>query len=117
MRLVAFYKFQGFGNDYFVIEEYAAAGIASINKFVKQLCDHHFGAGADGVVTVRRTPDEKSDFTARIFNADGSEAQISGNGTRCAVSYLYYTNQWSEESLRLDTLAGLKRYNLLETIS
>jgi diaminopimelate epimerase len=115
--LFRFFKFHGFGNDYIVIEESALRNVGSLNELVRRVCDRHYGAGADGVVTVRRAEDDTADFVARIFNSDGSEAQISGNGTRCAVAYLYYTDQWSENILRLSTPAGVKQYRLMETIS
>src|SRR5207253_9577055 len=58
-----------------------------------------------------------ADFTARIFNADGSEAGLSGNGTRCAVAYLYHQGLWTRETLRLSTRTGVKLYRLRETLS
>jgi diaminopimelate epimerase len=57
---------------------------------------------------------DSADFRVRIFNPDGSEAGMSGNGTRCAASYLFFHNLWSDKDLRLDTRNGLKRYHLLE---
>src|SRR5690348_10992362 len=99
--LLSFTKFEGFGNDYIVVEEKDLAGLESINALIARICNRHYGAGADGIVSVRPSDNANADFVARIFNADGSEAQISGNGTRCAVAYLYYTGQWSAETLRL----------------
>lgn len=107
-----FIKFQGFGNDYIIFEASALAGVESLNNFARAVCDRHYGAGADGVVTLHRAESEGADFVARIFNADGSEAAISGNGTRCAAAYLHYTGLWSETSLRLATAAGIKLYRL-----
>jgi diaminopimelate epimerase len=115
--LLSFTKFEGFGNDYIVVEEKDLSGLENINSLIARICNRHYGAGADGIVSVRRSENDSADFIARIFNADGSEAQISGNGTRCAVAYLYLTGQWSAETLRLETLAGLKRYRLIETIA
>jgi len=115
--LLNFIKFHGFGNDYIIIEENELEDVVSVNELVRRICDRHYGAGADGIVTVRRSQTDDADFAARIFNSDGSEAQISGNGTRCAVAYLYYSDQWSEPVLNLQTLAGIKRYTLLETLS
>jgi diaminopimelate epimerase len=115
--LLSFTKFEGFGNDYIVVEEKELAGLGSVNALIARICNRHYGAGADGIVSVRPSDNANADFVARIFNADGSEAQISGNGTRCAVAYLYYTGQWSADTLRLQTLAGLKRYRLLERIA
>lgn len=115
--MFTFFKFHGFGNDYIVVEESSFDGVADTNDLVRRICDRHYGAGADGVVSVRAANTDDADFIARIFNADGSEAEISGNGTRCAVAYLHYTGQFSDPVLRLRTLAGIKRYRLLETLS
>ena len=109
-----FIKFHGFGNDYLVFEAESLARVDSLNDFARSVCDRHYGAGADGI-TVVRPGGEDADFTVRIFNADGSEAGLSGNGTRCTVAYLYYQGLWSEDELRLKTRAGVKRYRLRET--
>ncbi len=112
-----FIKFQGFGNDYIIFEEKTVGGVDSLNTFARRVCDRHYGAGADGIVVVSPTEDEDADFRARIFNPDGSEAGLSGNGTRCAVAYLYYQGLWSKETLRLATRTGIKIYRLRETLS
>lgn len=112
-----FIKFHGFGNDYIVFEAMEVAGVKSLNDFARAVCDRHYGAGADGITVIRPSETDDSDFTVRIFNADGSEAGLSGNGTRCTVAYLYYRNLWSQEELRLKTRTGVKRYRLRETLS
>ena len=112
-----FIKFQGFGNDYIVFEAEHLAGVADLNEFARAVCDRHYGAGADGIVLLSRAEGESADFVARIFNADGSEAALSGNGTRCAAAYLHYSGLWSGTELRLSTLAGVKLYSLRETVS
>lgn len=113
-----FVKLHGYGNDYIVIEEEHLVGVNSIHELVRQICDRHFGAGADGVALIGRTdgdgPSDSSDFAVRIFNPDGSEAAMSGNGSRCAAAYLYSQKLWSQQSLRLATRAGVKTYRLLE---
>jgi diaminopimelate epimerase len=112
-----FIKFEGFGNDYIVFEAEQLAGVEDLNEFVRAVCDRHYGAGADGIVVLGRAEAPGADFVARIFNADGSEAAISGNGTRCAASYLYYRELWSRRELRLLTASGVKLYRLRETTS
>jgi diaminopimelate epimerase len=109
-----FIKFHGFGNDYIVFEEQQLAGVRSVNDFARRVCDRHYGAGADGITVVAQAEEEGADFRVRIFNADGSEAGLSGNGTRCTVAYLYYRNLWSQDELRLQTRSGTKRYRLRE---
>src|SRR5215210_8666182 len=111
-----FVKFQGFGNDYIIFEAKALARVESLNDFARAVCDRHYGAGADGIVVLSRAESSSADFIARIFNADGSEAALSGNGTRCAAAYLHYSGLWSAVDLRLSTLAGVKLYRLRETI-
>jgi diaminopimelate epimerase len=123
-----FAKFHGYGNDYIVFEaaELRAGGVwpddralsgakcDGFDSFVRRVCERHFGAGADGVAAVERLEEETADFRLRIFNPDGGEAAMSGNGSRCAAAYLYYRGLWSADELRFATRAGVKRYRLLE---
>lgn len=114
-----FIKFHGFGNDYIVIEskDLGLAGIAAtpeLGEFARRICNRHYGAGGDGIAVVSRSEAEGADFHVRIFNPDGSEASLSGNGTRCAAAYLYYKQLWSAAELRLSTRAGIKLYTIRE---
>jgi len=111
---VGFTKFQGFGNDYLVFEVEQLSEVSDLGGFARRICNRHYGAGADGIAIVRRSSDRESDFNVRIFNPDGSEAGMSGNGTRCAASYLFFHEIWSDDSVRLQTRNGVKRYTLLE---
>ena len=109
-----FTKFHGFGNDYIVIEASEVAEVSRLGEFARRICNRHYGAGADGIALVSRSESPSADFDVRIFNPDGSEASLSGNGTRCAAAYLYYKKLWSSDELRLSTRAGIKRYTLRE---
>ena len=109
-----FTKFHGFGNDYIVFESKQLADVGDLGQFAKQICNRHYGAGADGIAIARKSVDDNSDFQIRIFNPDGSEAGMSGNGTRCAAAYLFFHGLWSNDLLRLQTRNGIKRYQLLE---
>lgn len=111
-----FSKLHGYGNDYIVIEAEQLGGVGALDEFVRRICHRHYGAGADGVALVEKLSNVPGDFGVRIFNPDGSEAAMSGNGTRCAAAYLYYRKLWSEEELRLMTRAGLKLYRLRERL-
>ena len=113
-----FIKFHGFGNDYIVFEEERLSGVNSLNEFARRICDRHYGAGADGISVISRAEDVEgsADFAVRIFNADGSEAGLSGNGTRSAAAYLYYQGLWSSDELRLSTRTGVKLYRLRERV-
>jgi diaminopimelate epimerase len=120
-----FTKFHGYGNDYLVFEATELKGVGlspgferigagePFFEFVKHVCDRHYGAGSDGVAVVEPLGGE-ADFSLRIFNPDGGEAAMSGNGSRCAAAYLLYAGLWSGEELRFSTRAGVKRYRLRE---
>ena len=109
-----FTKFQGFGNDYIVFEAEQVAKVSDFGDFARRVCNRHYGAGADGIAIAQRSADSDSDFNVRIFNPDGSEAGMSGNGTRCAAAYLFFHGLWSDDLLRLQTRNGIKRYHLIE---
>ena len=109
---VEFIKFHGYGNDYIVIEAGKVSEAESLNELARKICDRHYGAGADGIAVVSRAEINEADFHVRIFNPDGSEAGLSGNGTRCAAAYLYYSHLWSADELGLNTRSGVKRYFL-----
>jgi diaminopimelate epimerase len=113
----SFIKFHGFGNDYIVIESSELADFpdaARLGEFARRICNRHYGAGGDGIAVLSPTEIEGADFHVRIFNPDGSEASLSGNGTRCAAAYLYYKTIWTAAELRLSTRAGVKLYTLRE---
>src|SRR5690242_11103414 len=107
-----FTKFHGLGNDYLVFELDQLKDVENLGEFARRICNRHYGAGGDGIAIIGKSETDEADFNCRIFNPDGSEAGLSGNGTRCAVAYLYYQGLWSKEELRLSTRTGLKRYFL-----
>lgn len=105
-----FIKFHGLGNDYIVFESEQLKEVKDLGAFAKAICNRHYGAGSDGIAIVGEPASSEANFNCRIFNPDGSEAGLSGNGTRCAVAYLYYKGLWSGDELVLSTRTGLKRY-------
>jgi diaminopimelate epimerase len=107
-----FTKFHGLGNDYLVLQSDQVSDIGDLGEFARRICNRHYGAGGDGIAIIGELKDDEADFSCRIFNPDGSEAGLSGNGTRCAVAYLYYKGLWTKDELRLNTRTGLKRYFL-----
>jgi diaminopimelate epimerase len=109
-----FIKFHGLGNDYIVINASQFPELNELGEFARRICSRHYGAGADGIAVVIPSQNQSADFQVRIFNPDGSEASLSGNGTRCAAAYLYYQRLWQVDELRLSTRAGIKRYALRE---
>ena len=114
---INFCKFHGFGNDYIVIERDAIpAGLDQIDLALS-ICRRHTGAGADGIAIVEKLDGAGADFFCEIVNPDGSVAGFSGNGTRCAVSYIYYKGLWDDPKLRLRTRSGVKNYRMIEETS
>jgi diaminopimelate epimerase len=102
---VRFEKWQALGNDYLIVEVDELPWDLSAAR-VRWLCDPHFGVGADGVLLLARSEDP--DFVAdlRIFNPDGSEAELSGNGAREAVLYLRRQGWTDEDTFAIHTVAG-----------
>jgi diaminopimelate epimerase len=112
-----FIKFHGFGNDYIVIESTELPDFpdgARLGAFARRICNRHYGAGGDGIAVISPSEVQGANFQVRIFNPDGSEASLSGNGTRCAAAYLYYQKLWAAKELRLNTRAGIKLYTVRE---
>src|SRR5256714_8940080 len=114
-----FPKFHGSGNDYIVFEADQLENVSDLGDFARRICNRHYGAGSDGIAILSEPPaiadgQDDSDFNVRISNPDGSEAGMSGNGTRCAASYLFHHQLWSNDLLRLQARNGVKRYYLLE---
>lgn len=89
MKKINFCKFHGFGNDYIVIEKSAVDEIEDIGEFSKKICRRNTGVGGDGVAVLEKLENGEADYFCEIVNPDGSIAGFSGNGTRCAVAYLY----------------------------
>jgi diaminopimelate epimerase len=112
MMAVEFLKFHGYGNDYIVIGPEQLVETSELGDFARRICNRHYGAGADGVAVVSPSEDVCADFSVHIFNPDGSEAALSGNGTRCSAAYLHFRQLWSKAELRLGTRSGVKRYLL-----
>ena len=107
MSAIPFVKATACGNDFLILE--GIHGPANLAAFTKRICDRHFGIGADGVEWLYPAPD--ADTHARLLNADGSEAEISGNGTRCVAAYL--ASEQRKEKLTIRTGAGLKTCTLI----
>ena len=99
-----FTKMQGLGNDYLYVFGTVPRNISDL---CRRLSDRHFGVGADGMVFI--TPSKTADFGMRIFNADGSEATMCGNGIRCVGKYVYDKGYTDKRQLTVETLSGIKR--------
>jgi diaminopimelate epimerase len=103
---IPFTKASACGNDFVIVEGSAVAG--DLAEVTRRMCDRHNGIGADGVEWL--FPDKDADVAARLFNADGSEAEISGNGTRCVAAFLCLQKEKPEFVIR--TGAGRKTCRL-----
>jgi len=101
-----FTKMHGAGNDYIYINGFSENAGAITKDVIIQLSDRHFGIGSDGVVLI--LPSETCDFRMQMFNADGSEAEMCGNATRCIGKYVYDRGLTDKESITLETKAGIK---------
>ena len=104
---IAFTKMHGAGNDYIYVNT-LLYNIAEPSKLARLWSDRHKGIGSDGLVLIGRSPIPEADFSMRIFNADGSEAMMCGNASRCIGKYLYEKGLTSQTSIRLLTLSGIK---------
>jgi diaminopimelate epimerase len=102
MTLIPFVKATACGNDFLIIDGMHAP--ADLISFSRRICERHNGVGADGVEWL--FPAQDADIRARLFNADGSEAEISGNGTRCVAAYLCAENPREQVTVR--TGAGIR---------
>ena len=102
-----FTKMHGLGNDYLYVYGEPPADIAALSQ---RLSDRHFGAGADGMIYI--SPSQVADFKMRIFNADGSEAMMCGNGIRCVGKYVFDKGYTDKTELKIETLSGIKTLHL-----
>ena len=105
--VIPFVKANACGNDFLIIDGSQAP--ADMVAFTRRICDRHQGVGADGVEWL--FPAQDADIEARLFNADGSEAEISGNGTRCVAAFL--CSEKAKERFVVRTGAGLKTCTLI----
>ena len=102
------WKMHGLGNDYIVIDNRnEKISNAEATALTRKLCERRFSVGADGLLLVSNSA--VADMKMRIFNADGSEAEMCGNGIRCFAKYCYENNIARKGELTVETLAGIKR--------
>ena len=102
-----FTKMHGLGNDYLYFFSEVPDDVVELTK---KLSDRHFGVGSDGTVFI--TKSDKADFGMRIFNADGSEAMMCGNGIRCVGKYVYDKGHTQKTEITVETRSGIKTLTL-----
>jgi diaminopimelate epimerase len=100
-----FAKAHAYGNDFLYVEKHAVERV-SLPALAREICDRHTGAGADGLIVYERTA---SGVAMRLFNADGGEAEVSGNGVRGLAALVWQDAAASAMSLTIETAAGPKR--------
>ena len=118
VKKIAFTKMHGLGNDYIYVdcfEPQTADIIAQTDLacLAREVSDRHFGIGSDGLVLI--IPSDEADARMRIFNADGSEAQMCGNAIRCVGKYLYESGLCRQTKMRIQTLSGIRALRLHTT--
>ncbi len=105
MSQLRFTKMHGAGNDYVYVNLFEEQLPAPPEKLAPLVSDRHFGIGGDGLILI--TPSDNADARMRMFNADGSEAEMCGNGLRCVAKYVYDHGIAKKDKLVLETGAGL----------
>lgn len=105
-----FSKMQATGNDFIVVNNLENEFQYSFKLLSKYLCDRHFGVGADGVLILDKG--NKAGYKMRIFNYDGTEAEMCGNGIRCFAKYLYEKKIVKDSEFVVETLSGIKKVKL-----
>ncbi|MDO5559494.1 MAG: diaminopimelate epimerase [Oscillospiraceae bacterium] len=107
-----FTKMQGIGNDYVYVNCFKEK-VENPSEVSKIISDRHFGIGADGLILIM--PSDKADFRMKMYNADGSEGMMCGNGTRCIGKYVYDNGLTQKKEITLETKSGI-RYLSLDTV-
>lgn len=105
-----FTKMQGLGNDYIYLNYIKEKEPKNIQEITKKISNRHFGIGSDGVILI--CPSKIADFKMKMYNADGSEAQMCGNGIRCVGKYVYDKNLTRKSQMTIETASGIKQLEL-----
>ena len=115
-KIIEFTKMHGLGNDYIYInmtnKQKNNIEENELPKIARFLSNRHFGIGGDGIILIEKS--EIADFKMRIFNSDGTEAEMCGNGIRCFAKYIYENGLTKKENLKIETLAGIKEIKLIK---
>lgn len=110
--MIKFTKMEGLGNDYIYIDctKMEEAQVKDISCLAKIMSDRHFGIGSDGIILICKSKTE--DFKMTMFNQDGSQAEMCGNGIRCVGKFVYDKGLINKTELKIETLAGVKKLKL-----
>lgn len=110
---IEFIKMEGVGNDYVYLDLLKDSYDVDFSDLAKKIADRHFGVGGDGLVLMMES--RKADYRMRMFNADGSEAEMCGNAIRCIGKYLYDRAYLDNREFSIETLVGIKNLSIFET--
>jgi diaminopimelate epimerase len=111
MGTLSFTKMQGLGNDFIVLDdlEFPPATSGQISsRLAQKLCDRRFGIGADQILWLKKAQSSENDFRMEILNADGSQAEMCGNGIRAVALYRHSSQKKQSQEYRIETLGGVK---------
>jgi len=114
MNNIDFVKMHGTGNDFIMLNRLDDKISISL-KIARELCDRHTGIGGDGLIFILPAENKNNDYKMRIFNSDGSEAEMCGNGIRCFTHYLISENITDKKKLKIETKAGLIKPEIIKT--
>ena len=109
MGIMRFTKMHGIGNDYIYVDGFAEK-LADPASVARKISDRHFGIGGDGLILI--LPSDKADVKMRMFNADGSEAEMCGNGIRCLAKYAFEHGLAKSNPMKVETGAGVLTLSL-----
>lgn len=108
--MFSFYKMQATGNDFILINYYESNLQYSYKLLAEYMCDRHFGIGGDGLLILEKS--KIADFKMRIFNKDGTEAEMCGNGIRCFSKFVYEKKLINKTDFNIETKSGIKEVTL-----
>jgi diaminopimelate epimerase len=108
-----FTKIHSLGNDFLIVDEGKIKKIPDKPAVARQICERHTGVGADGLLIIKVKDKTKGLVNFRVFNSDGTEAELSGNGLRCAAAYLYHQNKIESPRIVFLTTAGDRECKLI----
>ena len=112
MKNFSFVKAEALSNDFVIIDDRSIGSISFSTNEIIRICDRRTGIGADGILLLG--PSDAGDFKMRTLNSDGSEAEMCGNGIRCAAAYVYASDAQALAAYTIDTLAGLKNVRIID---
>lgn len=112
--MIKFTKMHGLGNDYVYIDCTEEQKIKNISSLAQFISNRHFGVGSDGLILICKS--DIADFKMRMFNYDGTEAEMCGNGIRCVGKFVYDKGLTKKDNITVETLAGIKKlkFNIKE---